>query len=242
MVNYFSVQNDLEEKGWKLLSTEYKNMKTPLLMMCPKGHEVEETYANWRKYQICEKCMGGRGNRIRKQVPQKKEGTYRILALDAATAISGFAVYDNDELVSYGTYTIERDLDTTERINKFKYWLTEKVKAWEIDMIFVEDIQLQTYGNHNSPQVEVYRTLAKLQGVILDTLFELNLPFKLVYSSTWRKACGIGESNRENKKKVAQQKVANWYNINATQDEADAICLGKYAIKHNKRETWGEEI
>ena len=48
--------------------------------------------------------------------------------------------------------------------------------------------------------------------------------------------------NRENKKKVAQQKVANWYNINATQDEADAICLGKYAIKHNKRETWGEEI
>jgi len=241
MINYFSVQNDLEENGWQLVSTEYKNLKTPLKMLCPKGHEVEDTYDHWRKYHICEKCLGGKGNRIKKEVPLKKEGTYRILALDAATAISGFSVYDDGDLVSYGTYNIDRDLDTTERINKFKYWLTDAVNKWCPDMVFVEHIQLQTYKG-NQAQVETYRVLANLQGVILDTLFELDVPCELVYSSTWRKACGIGETNRENKKKAAQEKVATWYNIKATQDEADAICIGKYAIKHYKKSTWGESI
>lgn len=73
MINYFSVQNDLEENGWQLVSTEYKNLKTPLKMICPKGHEVEDDYGHWRKYHICEKCLGGKGNKIRKEVPPKKK-------------------------------------------------------------------------------------------------------------------------------------------------------------------------
>jgi hypothetical protein len=43
-INYFTVSNQLEEAGWKLLSTEYKNLKTPLLMKCPEGHDVEDTF------------------------------------------------------------------------------------------------------------------------------------------------------------------------------------------------------
>lgn len=242
MINYFSVQNDLEENSWQLVSTEYKNLKTPLKMICPKGHEVEDNYEHWRKYHICEKCLGGKGNKIRKEVPLKEEGTYRILALDAATVTSGFSIYDDGDLVSYGTFTIDRDLDTTERINKFKVWLINAINSWTPDYVEIEHIQLQLYGKANSPQVEVYRVLANLQGIILDTLFELDVPCELVYASTWRKVCGIGETGRENKKKLAQEKVATWYGIKATQDEADAICIGKYAIKNHKKSTWGEDI
>jgi hypothetical protein len=43
---------------------------------------------------------------------------------------------------------------------------------------------------------------------------------------------------------LAQDKVNLWYNQDCTQDEADAICIGKYfahLIKNNKS-SWGEDI
>ena len=94
-------------------------------------------------------------------------------------------------------------------------------------------------------QVKTYNTLARLQGVILDTLFEACIDHDLVYATEWRKYCGGGEgTGRENKKKQAQEKVKLWYDINCTQDEADAICIGKYfagLIKSHKGK-WGEGI
>ena len=93
-------------------------------------------------------------------------------------------------------------------------------------------------------QVETYRVLANLQGVILDTLFEACIDHDLVYAVEWRKYCGVGEgTGRENKKKQAQDKVKLWYEQDCTQDEADAICIGKYFVhklKHNSH--WGEDI
>ena len=65
----------------------------------------------------------------------------------------------------------------------------------------------------------------------------------MVYSSTWRKALAIEASGRENKKKAAQDKVQLWYGIKCTQDEADAICIGKYFTMEKKpKAQWGEDI
>lgn len=106
-----------------------------------------------------------------------------------------------------------------------------------------EDIQLQTFGQGQT-QVKTYNTLARLQGVILDTLFEACIDHDLVYAVEWRKYCGVGEgTGRENKKKQAQDKVKLWYNQNCTQDEADAICIGKYFVSIlKKKKSWGENL
>jgi len=79
----------------------------------------------------------------------------------------------------------------------------------------------------------------------MDTLFEAHVESDLVYPSEWRKYCGIsgGDAHRENKKKAAQDKVKLWYNENCTQDEADAICIGKYFCGRLKTvSNWGEDI
>ena len=36
------------------------------------------------------------------------------------------------------------------------------------------------------------------------------------------------KKNRADQKRAAQVKVKGWHNENVTQDEADAICIGKY--------------
>lgn len=242
-INIFTVANHLESEGWKLISNSYKNLKTELEMECPKGHKQSITYGNWRKNPVCEICLAGDTTKVQKnKVPLKEQDTRRILALDAATSISGYAIYDNNVLVSYGTFKTDKNLDAVARINQVKKWLTKKLNEWEVDFVGIEQIQLQN-NSGGRISVEVYKTLAQLQGVIIDTLFEACTDYALVYPSAWRKYCGIseGDLHRENKKKQAQNKVKEWYNQDCTQDEADAICIGKYFCRYLKT-SWGEDI
>ena len=58
-INVYSVRNALEAEGWQLTSEVYKNLKTPLEMICPAGHKQEQTFDNWRKHKICDICMAG---------------------------------------------------------------------------------------------------------------------------------------------------------------------------------------
>ena len=244
-INIHSVRLHLEENQWKLFSTDYKNLDTLLEMECPEGHKQQRTYKDWRKHMLCDKCLASDSYQIKKnKVPIKKIDTKRILALDAATNISGYSIYDDDVLVAYGTYKVNSSLDTTERINTVKRWLSAAIDEWQPDFVGIEHIQLQTFGAKNSPQVEMYRVLANLQGVLLDLLFEKNIECGLVYSTTWRKYCGIDGIGRENKKKAAQDKVQAWYGLKCTQDEADAICVGKYFSKNLNKPiaSWGEDI
>ena len=247
-INVYSVANHLLEEGWQLISDSYKNLNTELEMKCPEGHTQFITYGQWRKHPVCEICLAGDPYKVKKnKVPIKKIDTYRILALDAATKITGYAIYDNNTLVNYGTYKADESLEATDRINEIKHWLETALDIWQPDFVGIENIQLQSFGNNGKYQVEMYRILANLQGVLVDTLFENQIQHELVYSSEWRKYCGVGDGKgRENKKRQAQEKVELWYNQKCTQDEADAICLGKYLCylkdNKNKKITWGEDI
>lgn len=244
-INVYSVANHLDQEGWRLISTEYKNLNTELEMECPKGHYQTQSYGQWRKHPICQKCMSGDPKKIKKNsVPPKQEGTERILALDAATGITGYSVFDNGELVSYGIHKVDKDQISEARINQVKKWLAAAIRDWQPDFIGIENIQLQTFG-HNNYQVETYRTLANLQGVLLDTIYEAGINHDLVYSTAWRKYCDVGTgTGRENKKKLAQAQVKYWYKQDCTQDEADAICIGKYFVHllKNSKSSWGEDI
>ena len=246
-INVYSVANHLKENGWTLIRDTYKNLTSELEMKCPQGHIQKQTYGDWRKHLQCELCMAGDPYKIKKnKVPIKKIDTVRVLALDAATNITGYAIYDNQDLVSYGTYKVESGKDAEERINNVKKWLIAALKEWEPDYVGIENIQLQSFGaNSSQMQVKTFQTLANLQGVILDTVFEACIDHGLAYASEWRKYCNVGDGvGRENKKKQAQDKVKLWYNQNCTQDEADAICIGKYFVHvlKNNKSTWGEDI
>lgn len=243
-INIYSVANHLQEEGWKLISNVYKNLDTELEMECPAGHRQMQTYKNWRKHPLCEQCMAGDPYKIKKnKVPEKDSDTVRVLALDAATNITGYSIFDNRDLISYGTFKTKGD-NAEVRIHEVKEWLRAAIAEWEPDFVGIENIQLQSFGN-NQYQVETYRILANLQGVLIDTLLESSIDHDLVSVNTWRNYCNVGQgTGRENKKKQAQEKVKLWYNQNCTQDEADAICIGKYFshLLKNTKSTWGEKI
>jgi len=53
-------------------------------------------------------------------------------------------------------------------------------------------------------------------------------------ASSWKHTCGIKGKGREAQKANAQAFVKNTFAIDATQDEADAICLGYHILASNE--------
>lgn len=239
-INIYTVQQALEAERWQLISDKYINLKTPLEMKCPRGHDVEMTFEQWRKAHNCESCAAEDGKLVyRNSIPKKAPGAYRVIALDAATVTTGYAIYDNKKLVAYGTFTANATTQTKERINQVKHWLNDIFDISEPDGIGLEDVQLQ-----RDPQT--YKVLANLQGVIVDQIFERKYDFLLSNSSTWRAYAGLHHSEeRSAAKKRAQEHVLALFGIKATQDEADAICMGQYFAAHlcgKSKTNWGEDI
>jgi Holliday junction resolvasome RuvABC endonuclease subunit len=87
--------------------------------------------------------MAGDPYKIKKnKVPIKGTDVNRILALDAATSITGYSIYDNKVLVGYGTFKTNSSCEAPERINQVKNWLKAAIKEWKPDFIGIENIQL----------------------------------------------------------------------------------------------------
>lgn len=76
--------------------------------------------------------------------------------------------------------------------------------------------------------VTVFETLARLQGILMETCFELEIPYKICPTNTWRAHCGVKGVSRSDKKKSMQLLVKKWYDVSVSNDEADAIGIGKY--------------
>lgn len=168
-----------------------------------------------------------------------------LFAFDQATHNTGFSIWNKEakELLGYGSIEIKKG-NSNERINKLKNILNElytKCKYHNIEFIF-EEIQYQeefeekntinfnTSKNNNINNIKTFKTLAWLQGVLLDWCFENNIKYQLIYSSSWKSYCHIKGQQRSIQKQNSINFVKEKFNIEVNSDEADAICLGWTAL------------
>jgi Holliday junction resolvasome RuvABC endonuclease subunit len=225
--NYDTIVQELADAKWKLLSKSYKNMNTLMSMECPNGHAIEETLKKWRQKQYCPVCSQQQYQHLNIQPIIRKAGVKRVLALDDSTTISGWAIFDDGVLITYGKYEAP-SVELVDRIIAIEDWLISMINNWKPNVVAIEDIQMQQ-------NVQLFKSLAKLQGVLEICIIRHKIDYYIVHSQTWKSYCGISGTSRTDQKKSAQMKVIDWYNIKATQDESDAICIGKYvAEKHIK--------
>ena len=151
----------------------------------------------------------------------------KILALDQASITTGFAIFENGKLVDYGKFTFE-DSDVAVRLVKIRNKVIDLIDKNNIDKVVFEEIQLQNNVVNN---VKTFKVLAEVYGVILELIQEKNLAYDTVLAGTWKSFLKIKGSQRAEQKKNAQNYVKDTYNIKATQDTCDAICIGTYITK-----------
>lgn len=221
-----SIQSELPE-GWKLISTSYKNLDTELEYLCPVGHKVYNTWKRMRLRAECPICKGKLALSENVIIPKSK-GTYRTIAIDQATHISGYAIYDDKKLIKYGTFTAKLTKEI-ERDNEIKMWLCSLITNWQPDLIAIEGIQLQTDGKMHSMGVTTFETLARLQGILMEACYEFKTDFVICPTNTWRAHCKVKGQTRADKKRSMQLLAKQWHEVIASEDEADAIGIGKYA-------------
>lgn len=222
------IQAELSEYNWKLISKEYLNLDSMMEFECDEGHRVISSWKKLRGGPVCPICKQNKHKTINFDIKPKKRDVYRILALDQATRISGWSVYDDEELIAYGAYQLEDGLEE-KRINEAKNWLLNMITIWQPDFIELEGIQYQ-----QNQGVTTFQTLARLQGVLINLCYELEIEHDIVNTNTWRNHCGVKGRTRADKKQSMKRLAKEWYDVSISDDEADAIGIGKYACHFHK--------
>lgn len=235
------IREELKKDNWKIISEEYINLDTEMIFECSEGHRV---YASWKKIRQkreCPICKQNIYKNTENKIIPKKKGTMRILALDQATRITGWAIFDGQKLINYGKFESTLN-DEIARDNAIRIWLISMINNWQPDYIGIEDIQLQEKSEDRKMGVTVFKTLARLQGVLLETAFANHINYKVCSPSTWREHCGVKGKYRTDKKRSMQLLAKKWYDITLIDDEADAIGIGKYLTdtcgSYNILEDW----
>lgn len=147
----------------------------------------------------------------------------KLLALDQSSKVTGVAIFENGVLQKYSK--IDVDGEVPYRLMKIREAVSRIIEEEEITAVAIEDIQLQSNVVNN---VETFRTLAEVRGVLEELFQEKGLPCTIVLAGTWKSKLGIRGTRRDEQKRAAQAYIVNKYNVKPIQDICDAICIGEY--------------
>lgn len=152
-----------------------------------------------------------------------------ILSLDQSSRVSGYAVFIDGTLYTYGKFTFD-DYDMGERLVKIRNKVKELISQYSPDKVVFEDIQQQ---NNVANNVQTFKILAQVYGVVSELLTELHIPHTSVLAASWKSTLGIKGRTRVEQKRNAQQYVIDKFKEKPTQDECDAICIGEHYLHAN---------
>ena len=220
------IQETLDAKGYTLVDYEqYENLNSLIEVICRNGHTIKATMKNLRKKTyVCPQCEGGTYTMRKDGKPPTKTG-FRTIGIDNATKNMGIAVFDGNDLVYY---TVLKFTSTVleERLLRIYRLMSEVIlPEWEPDFVVLEDIQMQ------NKQYAAFKALAMLLGIMTVVLEDYEVAYDIVKSSVWRSAYSISGKGREMQKIEAMKKVKEMYGIVVTDDAAESILIGKYAVK-----------
>lgn len=227
------IQHQVQLYQWECLETEYKNLQTPMRFKCNEGHLVESTWGKLRNKLVCPVCINNVTRKIANISAKPKTDLFRILALDQSSHKTGYSIYDGKELISYGVYETQNGTQL-ERIVEVCDWLNSMINNWKPDLVAMEETQYNTTGGVGH---DVFKLLSQVMGAIMLTAARNKCDVDSVLIPTWRHYCGVKGNKRTDQKRSAQLLVKKWYDVTVTDDESDAICIGKYfADKYAEKE------
>lgn len=157
------------------------------------------------------------------------------LALDQALQTTGWAIFDDLSLITYGHFTISGSKSIEVRLNAIMKELSNLENKFNFQDIFFEDIQSQQ-------NKETYKKLSYVQAAIMIWCYNTEHKFSILSPSHWRSILkekykiNFGKVRAE-QKRAAQQLVRQKFNVEATEDECDAICIGLAGLAEKNKKT-----
>lgn len=146
----------------------------------------------------------------------------KLIAFDQSTTATGYCVMEmgTADIIESGVILPKKNDDTIDRITYTIKRCLNLVRTNEVAFVFIEGVQVQ-----RNPVV--YEVLAKLAGSLEIMLYESGYFVNVVKASEWRKRVGIKGRKRADVKKEAIELVKELYDLEATEDECEAILMGR---------------
>lgn len=174
-----------------------------------------------------------------------------ILALDASTKNSGYAIFKDKELIKYGciqsskTNVIERILIMIKEIDNL-------ITEYQIDKVILEEVlpKNEAYddGANHHANPKVFKPLMWLQGGIALMIYvnhnqkqEKEIEIEYILPNSWRSKVGIrtGRGIKRENLKIADIKFAkDTFGIDVNDDVADACGIGWAYIKDSQKQVF----
>lgn len=147
-----------------------------------------------------------------------------LLSLDASISSTGYAIFDEEQLIKYGKIVTKKDKFETEdlRLNYICDEIEQLIIKYEIDEIVCEE----QFTSVNSKTILVLR---KLIGGIMRTADKFDISIHYYLPTKWRKILNINKGTSDDKKKkcydyLIEHNIIDFEFIPKNKDKNDDIC------------------
>jgi Holliday junction resolvasome RuvABC endonuclease subunit len=152
----------------------------------------------------------------------------KILSLDNATKITGWALFDCSKLMDCGIVTADaKEKNPVVRIEQIYNQVRDLIQKYSVDFVVFEETTFQA-------NIDVLKQLSRLQGCIMALCYDNNVGFEMLFPSEWRKQLGFKGKGRDEQKKQAVDYINLHYGLKLDykeDDKAEAICIGESMLK-----------
>lgn len=168
----------------------------------------------------------------------------KIIALDASTSCTGYAVFEDAQLVAYGKIKPNGN-DWRDRIMDETLEIAALIREYHPSVIIVEDLPLK-------PGANTLQKLGAVHGMILSLCAGFRIKPMFVLPTNWRHELGMFDGTRAGMKRDAMKEKAvhmaneqfglnlQWISPTSSKnddDVAEAILIGwSYVIKSQNHE------
>lgn len=149
----------------------------------------------------------------------------RLLALDQSLRITGYAIFDDNNLIYSGTYSIPSSIPIERRLGKIMQNLNNIAEEYNITEVVLEDIQ---YQNNK----ETFKKLAYVQSIIILWCYYHDCTYTIIPAARWRSLLEnkyhikFGKVRAEQKQNAMNFVKSIYPDFIFTEDMADAVCIG----------------
>ena len=139
-----------------------------------------------------------------------------IISLDLSTKSTGWAYFENGELIDHGCIS-SASTDVIKRIYIMRDNINEILNKYSVSKIIVEEVRPE--GGYGVGNTHTHKMLMWLQAAIAFMIYDNhnNIDIEYIYPSSWRASLGIKNGRgikRTTLKEADIQYVKDKYNIN----------------------------
>lgn len=159
-----------------------------------------------------------------------------ILSLDLSTKSSGWAIFNEQELINYGCIT-SSSTDLIKRIHIMIDEIDRILQENEISKIIVEEVRPE--GGYGVGNQKTHKALMYLQAALeflIHDNYNKKVEIEYIFPSSWRAKCGIKNGRGIKRTSLKEADIAfvkENFNLDVNDDEADAICIGFANLKND---------